>query len=312
MNELLEMELIEAEETIEAAEVGGRFMIQDLDSANWAFRKLAAIEKKRKEIKELADKEIERIRNWQQQEEKGLNNSKEFFEGLLTEYFVRQKEVDPKFKISTPYGKVSSRKQQPKWNYEDEKVLNWLKENDTELIRIKEEVNKAELKKKYKAVGKEVITEDGGEIVEGITIEERPDSINIKVVEQMAKINEKFIVNLKGKDFVTYEGLLDLAHRMGLVSIKTEMIKFVSDGINDTVIVKAVASTIDKEFHGIGDASPMSVNKMIEPHMIRMAETRAKARALRDLTNVGMTAIEELGDDTEDKPNNKYSNNKKT
>ncbi len=128
----------------------------------------------------------------------------------------------------------------------------------------------------------------------------------------MAKINEKFIVNLKGKDFVTYEGLLDLAHRMGLVSIKTEMIKFVSDGINDTVIVKAVASTIDKEFHGIGDASPMSVNKMIEPHMIRMAETRAKARALRDLTNVGMTAIEELGDDTEDKPNNKYSNNKKT
>ena len=180
MNELLEMELIEAEETIEAAEVGGRFTIQDLDSANWAFRKLAAIEKKRKEIKTLADKEIERVKNWQQQEEEGLNNSKEFFEGLLTEYFVKQKEVDPKFKISTPYGKVSSRKQQPKWSYEDEKVLNWLKENDTELIRIKEELNKAELKKKYQVVGNEVITEDG-EIVEGITIEERPDSINIKV-----------------------------------------------------------------------------------------------------------------------------------
>ncbi len=182
MNELLEMELTEAEETIEAAEVGGRFTIQDLDSANWAFRKLAAIEKKRKEIKTLADNEIERIRNWQKQEEESLNNSKEFFEGLLTEYYVRQKEVDPKFKISTPYGKVSSRKQQPKWNYEDEKVLNWLKENDTELIRIKEEINKVELKKKYQIVGNEVVTEDG-EIVEGITIENRPDSINIKVVE---------------------------------------------------------------------------------------------------------------------------------
>ena len=183
MNELLEMELIEAKETTEVAEMPGeRFVIQDLDSANWAFRKLAAIEKKRKEIKTLADNEIERIRNWQKQEEEGLNNSKEFFEGLLTEYFVRQKEVDPKFKISTPYGKVSSRKQQPKWNYEDEKVLNWLKENDTELIRIKEEVNKAELKKKYKIVGNTVVTEDG-EIIEGITIEERPDSINIKVVE---------------------------------------------------------------------------------------------------------------------------------
>ena len=187
MNELLEMELIEAKDTyewgLEIAETSGeRFVVQDLDSANWAFRKLAAIEKKRAEIKELADKEVERIRNWQQQEEESLNNSKEFFEGLLTEYYVRQKEVDPKFKISTPYGKVSSRKQQPKWNYEDEKVLKWLRENDTELIRIKEEVNKAELKKKYQVAGNEVVTEDG-EIVEGITIEERPDSINIKVVE---------------------------------------------------------------------------------------------------------------------------------
>lgn len=182
MDKLMELELEEAIDTIEASQIGGRFTIENLDSANWAFRKLAAIERKRSEIRDLADKEIQRIKEWQEQEEKGLNNSKEFFEGLLTEYFIRQKEVDPKFKISTPYGKVSSRKQQPKWNYEDEKVLNWLKENDTELIRIKEEINKVELKKKYQIVGNEVVTEDG-EIVEGITIEERPDSINIKVAE---------------------------------------------------------------------------------------------------------------------------------
>src|SRR5699024_905065 len=178
----MKLELEEAIDTIEASQVGGRFTIENLDSANWAFRKLAAIERKRIEIKELADKEIERIKEWQKQEEKGLNNSKEFIEGLLTEYFIRQKEVDSKFKISTPYGKVSSRKQQPKWNYEDEKVLNWLKENDKELVRIKEEVNKAELKKKYQIAGKEVVTEDG-EIVEGITIEERPDSITVKVAD---------------------------------------------------------------------------------------------------------------------------------
>lgn len=110
----------------------------------------------------------------------------------------------------------------------------------------------------------------------------------------MAELNKNFIINLKGKEFVTYEGLLDLAHQKGLISIETAMIEFVSDGINDTVIVKAIAKTKDKEFHGIGDASPRSVNKMIEPHMIRMAETRAKARALRDLTNIGMTAFEEL------------------
>lgn len=182
MNELLEMELIEAEETIEAAEVGGRFTIQDLDSANWAFRKLAAIERKRKEIQELADREIERIKDWQNQEEESLNNSKEFFEGLLTEYFVRQRELDPKFKLSTPYGRVSSRKQQPKWIYDNDKVVEWLKENDKELIRVKYEPDKREIKKKYKVVGNTVVTEDG-EIVEGITIEERPEKVTIKVVE---------------------------------------------------------------------------------------------------------------------------------
>lgn len=128
----------------------------------------------------------------------------------------------------------------------------------------------------------------------------------------MAKINEKFIVNLKGKDFVTYEGLLDLAHQEGLVSIDVELLQIPSKENGDIAIAKAIAKTKDRTFVDIGDAGPNSVNSMIKPHIIRMASTRAKARALRDLTNVGMTAIEELGDEEEDKPSNRYSGNKKT
>lgn len=128
----------------------------------------------------------------------------------------------------------------------------------------------------------------------------------------MAKIDEKFIVNLKGKDFILYEGLLDLAHQEGLISIETELLQIPSKENGETAIAKAIAKTKDRIFIDIGDASPSSVNGMIRPHIIRMASTRAKARALRDLTNVGMTAIEELGDEEEDKPINGSNDNKKS
>lgn len=107
-------------------------------------------------------------------------------------------------------------------------------------------------------------------------------------------VNEKFIINLQGKSFVTYEGLLDLAHQRGLASIEVEIIQIPTNENNMTAICQAVATTDKGRYQDIGDASPRSVNSALVPHLIRMASTRAKARVLRDLTNVGMTAVEEL------------------
>lgn len=124
-------------------------------------------------------------------------------------------------------------------------------------------------------------------------------------------INEKFIIRVQGSEFVKYEGLLDLAHQKGLKSISTRIIQLPNKENGNTCIVKAICKTEDgNEFHGIGDAAPNSVNRMIVPHLIRMAETRAKARALRDLTNVGMTAFEEITTDEEPVNSNGYRSNR--
>ena len=108
-------------------------------------------------------------------------------------------------------------------------------------------------------------------------------------------MREEYMIERQGKRFVLYAGLLEEAHSRGLRSIETDLLQVPDAGNGEVAIVKAVVRTEDGKFTGIGDASPENVNRAIAPHVIRMAETRAKARALRDAINVGVTAFEELG-----------------
>jgi hypothetical protein len=108
-------------------------------------------------------------------------------------------------------------------------------------------------------------------------------------------VREEYMIERQGKRFVLYAGLLEEAHSRGLRSIETELLQVPDHENGEVAIVRAVVRTEDGKFTGIGDASPENVNRTIVPHVIRMAETRAKARALRDAINVGVTAFEELG-----------------
>lgn len=224
MNKLTEIELEEIEGVIQHKE---RFKIENLDSANWALRKLKALEDKKNEIEMLAKIELDRINNWKKEELEGMKDNKGFFKFLLEEYYREQRELDPKFKLSTPYGKVTSRKQQPKWNYEDDKIIESLKSKGiSELITTEmiEKVPKKEFKdsveilqdvislngvivKNVEPYNKDlkddavlyINTESGeiydvhdykyhkqaivynGQTIDGVTVEEREDSISIKV-----------------------------------------------------------------------------------------------------------------------------------
>tara|TARA_R100000406_G_scaffold95863_1_gene91477 strand:- start:1465 stop:1929 length:465 start_codon:yes stop_codon:yes gene_type:complete len=100
------------------------------------------------------------------------------------------------------------------------------------------------------------------------------------------------IANLKGKEYVLYAGLLDMAHRNGLKAMECEIMEL--DKTNQFCLIKATVTGDRGTFVAHGDASPENTGKMVLSAYIRMAETRAYARCLRLYCGIGMTCREEL------------------
>jgi len=100
-----------------------------------------------------------------------------------------------------------------------------------------------------------------------------------------------------GDERPLFRDLLSRAHNMGLTHIKTKAIS-ISDPPERRAVFKAtVTMRIEDElldFVGHGDCDDSNTHALIAPHYIRMAETRAIARALRWATNEERTCAEEM------------------
>ena len=115
------------------------------------------------------------------------------------------------------------------------------------------------------------------------------------------RIKEQYIKLIKDKRFVLYAGLLDLGHQSGLVQLLFNMLQSPNDNNGWTCIMHARTVWDDgRVFEEIGDATPQNTTRMVADHYIRVAATRAKARALRDALNIDMVASVEVGDDDDD------------
>ena len=176
MNELQSQEL----ENIEQDE---RFTVTDLDSANWVFKKLDAINSKEQEINDLADKEIERIKSWKDKETEKLQSSKEYLESLVVEYFKVEKEKDNRFKLNTPYGKVNSRKGSKVIQVSSEQdVINQLEQRGfNDYVKVTKKLNQADIKKDFNIAENGTLIDANGEVLEGASLIEKPTSYSVKV-----------------------------------------------------------------------------------------------------------------------------------
>jgi hypothetical protein len=108
------------------------------------------------------------------------------------------------------------------------------------------------------------------------------------------EIPAHYLTTIQGRPFVKFEGLLALAHERGLVELSTTIVS-VTESL---AVCQCVAKFHDgRVFTDIGDASPTNVARHLAPHFVRMAGTRASARALRRALNIAACAVEELGEE---------------
>lgn len=166
---------------LNALEESQGFTVDDPSKASWALGKLKELRKLTEQNKQLADEQIKRTQEWLDHENEHAKESIDYFESLLNEYIFAEKENDPKWKLSTPNGKLSTRKVPAKWNYNDDQAVEKLK--GTDYVKTKYSINKAQLKKDAIVKDGKVILPETGEIVDGVVVEPAREKAVIKLSE---------------------------------------------------------------------------------------------------------------------------------
>lgn len=171
MSELMEEEVFVTEE-----EAG--FQVTDDQTAEWCLKKIREANEEKQRWKEYYDEQLRKICTRE-------DSRIAFMEMKLRDYFgsVPHKQTKTQESYQLPGGKLVLKDQGPKYDQDDEKLVPWLKANKmTDLVKVKESANWAELKKMLKETpdGTGMMTGDG-EIVPGITVTERPKKFVVEV-----------------------------------------------------------------------------------------------------------------------------------
>lgn len=159
------------------------FEVTDLSSLTWTMKKIAEMNKKKKENETVANEQIESIKQWLEEVNKPLNDSIEYLGSLATHYHRMVREQDPKQKtLSTPYGKVKSRESKASVAQGDKKkLLEYVLSNDIEAV--KQDLDWATLKKQLAVADDKVINVETGEVVPGAVVKPHEIKFSVEVAE---------------------------------------------------------------------------------------------------------------------------------
>lgn len=158
------------------------FTIDDDKKAEWALKKIAEEREETQRYIEVCKSMILEYQEKIRKEEENLNKKTSYLEFKLQQYFqsVEHKSTKTQKTYKLPSGTLRLKYQQPEFKRDEEKLINWLKENQLQqFVKTKETPNWVELKKNIKISGNKAVSEDG-QIIEGVEVIEKSPVFEIE------------------------------------------------------------------------------------------------------------------------------------
>lgn len=161
------------------------FEITDDSLADWAIRKIAQAQQRIEGRKQFVETEINRLREWQEAQDKKDEQTIGFFTAALQSYFERLRRhglLGDRKSYSLPHGTLQVRTTRPRWARADVDALTrWASERG--LVRTKVEPAWADISKHlrptgdYPGAGALYVDPETGDVVDvpGVTLESPAD-----------------------------------------------------------------------------------------------------------------------------------------
>jgi hypothetical protein len=186
LNECIsKMEAEELNINVTGNEESDREIIQNPQQANYFCKVVNELREERAKTEELINQELERVKReyeaYKTKEFNRIDGQIQYFSGLLESYATKELQNSKKRSIKLPHGTLSIKKQQDKYDYDEDAIIECLKKNKQDkFIKVQtvETVNKKDLKKEgFSHNGKLYL--DNIE-VKGVVITAQPDKFEVK------------------------------------------------------------------------------------------------------------------------------------
>jgi hypothetical protein len=152
------------------------FVIENDSQADWALRKLVALQSDDAEREAFVTAELARLEQWEQQQTLKSQRAQEYFTSLLRAYYARLRQagkVNARNKTySLPHGKLSMRAHEPQWLKDAPALLAWA--DELGLVLIKKEVDWPAIKARLIPDGTGAVDAQTGEVIPGLTLARAP------------------------------------------------------------------------------------------------------------------------------------------